>query len=1683
MDGTRDLTSSDSDYPPARYEDVKSDRRNAGNRPRAPANFAGKIAISNPVIAATHDVHNPLSRIPTVDLATAAENDRRQRAADLRRVAEMQRTASLQRPSRAPAAIAPPLPSIPAEAPGDMAFAGWQAGGPYTGPAGNDLARTDSEKSNQSAMLSVQGNALSSSTQLSPGADALRRRSPRQSQPNPTAAPFEIVQPGESVRIPIPRAPERAASSASSKSRAMTSTTLQRRPTNGLPANPRTPGMRNVMKHARSQTEQAVMLVNNFTYNDPEAVAGALKRSNTEGKKPFDPRTSVVHRPRPIPRKSDKDRQVFPAEVSPASGAHRRTKSSGSVITRKKSILKSRPGSPTQLPPLPPPPKSAGAPSRPLPNNTRSMTFDEKMELFYAPPISAIPSIPTMNAGSDVDNVRARSIVESESSVRTTSVLEVPHEPQLPIAQDKEEEDTLPPMPVVSRWSDDPSQSDNEPRHSQAVPNRQSNMTSVRDEDAMTNWGSVHSPVAAVNVSQARQNARSTYIQKDRNLAEKPIAEEAVPVMLEALPAATNPPQAGPEEVIEASESSTQKRHSPRQFHHRVGDECPTFSGRTKAQSRKMPPPAPLLLNVKDNNKAIVVQSTEHSPDSPEAVYQMIQDQLRTLEELNEEYDDSEVQRLALLENLEREMAGQENKWQSMQGNIQRDSMSTVKTTPRGTSRPASTVVAPTQDSSQKFNTPDGIAARRASRRSIGSVLSRDSRGPELLMKRNNQSILAVSKASLGSPTPPETDESDFEVEEEPVLATTNPVTPEAVQVHALWQPMMLNGATYNSGLWRASLVIPKNFPGNYELPGMDLRPKQRKTAEPLTIESSQLWQRRMWTSELNETSGLWQKQVPIERQQAQKSANRPLTIRPPRKNKRVTALPDILESPEPLDRRGTLGIFRFPWGEKSESATVQQRASQFMAMPGTMTTGAPTINAILMARASQIPSATAEEGSSYFDEFDEESGDNFDDFSDGEGDEFDETTLWEIADLLQTEGVLSDSMLTPPPCPQPCPSSERVDSFILDGSLGIPSDDECEGEDEAEEENETDEQSLVEFEMISEENVSVENSPVVFFKPTPVRSHLWAPICPAILEATPSFGITQPTEEIWAAYVAEASSATFSRSRKEGGEVLPIQSTTLWTPSAQNVYVSFSTGLWAKLSAFTGAQSTAIETVSKTSLLWNEPSLPPSSPMDGLFNTASRRSNYRRTSAEPAALNMTRAPRFLREPLPQLAATSLWSAPETEAATSESSLLHPSMRRASPSGSATSKLLWSQPAAAPKQVSDGLFSTEFKRLDYRRTSQPPAALSMTRKPSIRREPVPELASPAMWTVQTVSKPAPAPGKPSLWTKTVPTVSTAPSLFKIDPTRKVYRTTTAEPAALHMEKKPRKLQGPLLEVESNSLWNINNRLSVEVDWLSISSIRPSSPSMASASSDSSASSPVSDAFSFKTSVTKASSVATGSIVGAWSAKSRYSAVPEVPVLPMAFVNKNLNMVQPPKPAPNPAKRPIRRASAAVWDMELYAAIIASGIQQRKLTRKTASPWEWSAALNAAIAASYPPKPVVPVATAPVATAPAVPAAPTPLLWTKPATLSAEAPKALWTASPATRSGADVASVAEPVAELRQQRTRKSSETTDFEISPDFRSQRMWQRSDATPSKGLRSRARDWLDDTTKRRFSRLELRY
>ncbi|RYP09403.1 hypothetical protein DL765_008466 [Monosporascus sp. GIB2] len=1718
--GARNFSSSDTtDYPPSRYEDIKKLGGTAISGPINPASglpvvrgLGGPVArpqISRPILVSTKDSQNPLSRIPTVDLVTAARNEKRRREAG--------------QGGSYPVAVGSwPLPPDQSAEEDTAKDTKWKDAIP-TSSASSEMPRSDSQKTTQSTeMLSVKGNALSSSTQLSPGADAIRRRSPQHPLPGPTTNTFQAIRPGESIRIPIPR------------------------------------------HITGSQTN------------------------------------SIVHRPRPIPRTSDKDRQVFPAEIS-----HRRTKSSGSILN-KKSVLKSIAGSPTQLPPLPPPPKSAGHIFRPHPNNTRSMTFEEKMDFFYAPPLSAfsaattsnrassVPAMPPVlnafietklppsNAMVEVDSRQRGSIMTNDSSVRTANVLnfnevdgEMRRNTLLPTAEghrdtaDDSEKPGLPGIPDDRRRSNGRSQVDMKRKSSPVLPNRISGSSAIteesRDGDCATAWGSLHSAVAPVHLQQARRCARSTYIQLDARETEPSGQQvdpsrndgpgEVVTVMLDsALHAETR-------KTFDAENRRSQmlaasKLHSLPPFHRRVGDECPTFSRRNRTRSRKMPPPAPLLLNGKGGKKAIIIQSTEPSPlDSAEDASKMIEQQLQKLEQANKESVRNEREQMTLLRTLELEMGQQENKWQALQLNIKRDSVSTVETSPARNSQPTSTVDTSSQGYPQRFLLPER-ASRRSFLNSSSTILSRDgdvvvtpssrsSRNnrasipqtrlaeaqienmastPELVLKHNNLNVLAVSKFSLGSPSPPDTDESefDFEVERDDAPRDLSPRSFKTASASGLWEPKLLATATGSSGLWNAPAAPSPKTREHYELPALSVRVKARKNLEPLAVESSVMWQKNTGHKEDKPISGLWQQRILIEPQQPRKTASRSLATRPPRRSKRITLLPDILESPQPLDERGTLGIFQFPSGEKSEHGTILPRPTQiFMAMPGTMTTGGPTISAILEARSRRIEN---EENSlsTFFDDSNEDSGDNFDELTGREstGDEFDETTLWEIANLLRTRQVPTRNSLPPL---SPCPSSEYGDS-VLDGYEDMLSDDEYDDDYDAE--------SVVEFEMVCGRDTTTGQPTAMFFKPAPVQPLLWND--DTVCKDTTHFGLPQPDNEVWNAYVAKASYDAHPRSRTE--EILPIESNKLWMPSAKDVTVVYPTGLWASTRATSAAPS---QSPAKASLLWSKASQPPQSPLKGLFHVASRRSDYRRTSMEPAALYMTRAPRAILEPLQQLTTTGLWNTQENNVAAFSHRTVHrlweksavipmqqseglfdirfkrvdyrktsqipaalsmmrkPSIRReplaeltssnlwtvqppskplSTSSGAslwttrARSELLWEKSAVVPMQQSEGLFDIRFKRIDYRRTSQSPAALSMSRKPSMRRESLVELTSRNLWAAQPSRKPLSTCSRPSLWTKTVAVTPEAPSLFRIDPERKVYRTTTAEPAALQMVRRPRQLQVPLHELESNSLWDNAGRVKAELDWLSISSTRPRSPSICSVSSDSAPSSPLSDAFSIKTNMTRASSVAESTMSGANSLGRRHKktftgdAVPEVPELPEQFAVKNLDEVSPEKPV----RLPLRKLCLpnvvypADWDAALREAVAAS--RPKRLARIPATPQEWSAALDSAILASYPRT-----------------TAGQRSLWVKPTLSPAVVPEGMWAAAIATgRSGVD-ASLSSAEVGTEPYRSRRTNQST--EASPDFGAQRLWRRGDHSPLIGSGSPARNWLEDTTKRRFTRLQLRY
>ncbi|KAI0379026.1 hypothetical protein F5Y04DRAFT_260949 [Hypomontagnella monticulosa] len=1788
---TRDLSSSDStDYPPSRYEDVKGVNTTAmaayvaqndgampvsqmsGNAKKlAKANVwgkatGGKLVISNPVLVEQEGMGNPLGRIPTIDLATAALNERERRE----KLAQRGSTLIAQRPAPQPPQVFGQDGLLAKEislkrkdvAPSSFA----------------DLERSVSTKTSKTtAGLSVEANASSTMSELSPGTEKIRRRSPHYPPAPPLPTTFQPIRPGEPIRIPIPRPrtpPE------SPKEPEPVKTPLQRRPTTGLPSNPRAQAMKPVAKETTNQRHETVMFVNNIVYDDPTIVNNIVQGASKTPTMALDSAESVVNRPRPIPRKGDKDRQVFPAELSPSQG-HKRSKSGGSITSRK-SILQSTPGSPTQLPPLPPPPMSVGNPSRPLPNDTKSMTFDEKMDFLYAAPSSApsattakrdslVPEVPPLPATyietqgievsapaePDVNSEKRLSKTTDGGSIRTTSILGIEDIPQRfthKASDSRNAADELGQswLPGISAGNERKSRSSRgntklNRKSSPVIPvGSHFSMTTTksdnkgRDDDATSVWGSVHSPVAAVDIQQSRFNARSTYIQNNLRGFEKQ-----------------------PEQSIPTNVSNEAPIVNLGGFHRRVGEECPSFSTRkTHGRLRKMPPPAPLILN--GNKRAIIVQAAEPSPlESPEAAYQMIQDQLRRFEQPARESIESQGQRLALLENLELEMGQLENKWQSSQNRLSRDSMSSIQTsTSRGSrppsiaerraSRRASMRSRVSQSKGESTGTPSSQSSGPSSENTRASVwqarlaeaqMEYTKSTPDLIMKLNNLNFLCVSKAALGSPSPPDTDESEYENEVTKNAQATLVSEVSRPVVHELWKPLSPVRYSAGSGLWVAVVRRTQTISQVHELPSLSVRPALRKTHAPLMIESSRLWQKPAAINASGAANGLWRKYVPSQSSESGRASARPVTVRPPRRNKRVTLLPDILENPEPLpNKRGTLGLFQFPWGEKSENASVQpqpQPSRPFMAMPGTMTTGGPIMSASLDARSRQLE---AEEfTTSFFDDYEaEEDGDNFDDYldSDGEADDFDESTLWEIASLLKSENVPSKYSLLPPPQQSPASigspaSADNVTDMLLD--------------------------DYREDAMVSEEPIPMDSSNVSISKSVPAQSLLWSAE-PEVLEVH-NVSLPQPDIATWKSYITEPTDKARSSPRIE--DMAPLQSNKLWelstedgklissgllwntTKSTQNtsikplktgktVSTTTSASLWVQ-PAVTGSselsglfdashpradyrrtskepaalsverKARAIEmplekltskalwpgnAVTGVQLMWEKPIIVDMPERDGLFDSKESRSDYRRTTMEPAAISMKKAPRAANEPLARLATSSLWYKEITVSQPIHGAHLFVSKKTtAVPETRAT--LLWKEPKTIPEPEHKGLFDATAMRNDYRRTSKTPAAIMMPTKPRTGKEPLPSITTTSLWTGEqeiAISTPEPlavvkeTPSMPSvnllweepilavsnsddnglfdvtvvrtdyrrtsklpvaismtrkprkaaealttlksknLWRKqsklgyvsasktaslwNTPTVSRAkPSLFQRDPSRKVYRTTSAEPAALEIVRKARLVEEPLPRIESTRLWTSNHTTAVELDWITISSVRPRSPSVSSISTASSRpSSPMSDSSSVKTGTTKASSAkSTGSFFKGWFGRKRNGSeasqasedsvqemapqVPAIPEMPEEFVVKNLDEIPRKKPAHTPLRqlyRPsiayradwedaLREAIVASypgtmtalrasypqdWEMELQAAIEASHMSP-KITRKPASPRDWSAALHAAIIASYP----------------------------------------------------------------------------------------------------------------------------
>ncbi|KAI0443471.1 hypothetical protein F4803DRAFT_310791 [Xylaria telfairii] len=1800
--------------------------KNTSGRMKAvskPKTKPGKLAISNPILKEDENMQNPLKKIPTIDLAKAASNDR------LRREKYAQRIPSLvaQRP-----APRPPSPRTALDR-------------RTTEPQmTRELGRSESTKTSQtSSGLSVEGNASSTATQLSPGADVIRRRSPRQPEPTPLAAPFKLIRPGEPIRIPIPRPVERDQDLPPTKPEPV-KTPLQRRPTTGLPSNPRAQTLKSLTKEAGNQKTQTVMFVNNIVYDNPDAIGDIIQGA---GKVPQPPDSgdSVVNRPRPIPRKGDKDRQVFPAEISP-NHQHRRTKSGGSIVSRK-SILQSVPGSPTGLPSLPPmPPVTRGAP-----NSAKSMTVEEKMNLLYSAPLTApstteintkqrspipdIPPLPVVFQGSwksptdglsdsESNNDMRASKGSKRTTARTSSLLGITVDSQSrsqsnelagsfnnhnPV--DELGNSWIPGIQSTAQAEGLTASGEVKRRSSPVLPTgRQLSMSTTQsearyvDEETTTNWGSVYSPVAPV----ARQNARSTYIRKgSRNV---PSSEEVPIVMFdESLNGlVSNGPLLDSEHGKYPLRNSDRPRNLSGQFHHRLGDDCPTFSARKdNPRPRKMPPPTPLLLNASVNKRTVVEHSAVPSPiETPRAAYEVIQAQLRKFEQLDRDAVESPARRLVLLADLEQEMGELESEWKSNHEHLGRDSMSSVRTSVRN-SRRTSIVPGLSKLSSQRSSVGSAIAERRALRRarmqSGGGEETLDPSSQDISQNsentqgaswetrwveppaHGNPNLMSIPKPSLGSSSPPETDEShSYDESEETHRTTILDDNQPAVPVHALWSQRVSDQEADKSWLWKPETNVPEKPNQFCELPGPSIRPTTRRQFGQLRIESSNLWRNESKSIPMEPYEGLWNN-APSQHPESAKASRRPATIRPPRRNKRVTLLPDIIENPEPLpDKRGTLGIFQFPWGEKSEHATLDYRPSQApMAMPGTMATGRSVVYPMIDSQIAQ--SEDNEYSSSFFDEYDEE-GDHFSDFSGSGDDDFDETTLWEIASLLQTNQIPSKDSLIFMPSEVPSPADTSVlTEYVTD----IPSDDEHGNGVVVEAST-----PFRDTEVIDETNMAHDV----------IQPLLWT------LERTSQdlrFGLPQHETLNWNENFGEVVRGIRSRPLTEDLE--HIQSTRLWSPPVNETGISKASflweapkstiephempnyiqpmqtknetpGLWLQSRVVTSPfpfalpepedqvwqklisqasvvsrsrsrlydslpsiNSSTLWSLSKATgpaMLWTQPALFPMLDDNSLFNPKASRVDYRTTSKTPAALSLTRRVfRRNNSALESLISTTLWSSKDPTSIKTSTGLWTPNSNipqipMLKPIGKAATAGrpltgLWKQPIEAQTSTPLGLFDAKKIRHDFRRTSEPPVGLFCSATPRFIRENALVLTSQNLWAPQLLQTTVLKDGEISfLWQRKLPASSRAPTLFKLDARRSNYRTTSADPAALVIVRRPRTIKTPLQplqSLQSTQLWANDQAARRELDWIAMCTLNstdllpPSSSSASSSSLPSSADATLVKPSTITVSATTTPSKGKGGFFSSFFGKKtdKSSAVidvpevrptttnstPDLPVLPQeVVVVRDLDSTPHAKPAHTALRHRHQHTIAynANWGAALAEAITASypgtpspedsepldfDVTRRhpvffghlKTSAETVHP-----ALTGYNVSSTPTEPQMQhedSSTAPLASSN------TSYLWTEPAESKATLGNGLWTISSETNPSSGLPShqtQSNNHASYYPMRRNSNGSRSVPESIISARKQGLWKRSSGGGRRHSSLR-KNWLEDCVNKGFPRIELRY
>ncbi|UNI18231.1 hypothetical protein JDV02_004511 [Purpureocillium takamizusanense] len=954
---------------------------------------------------------------------------------------------------------------------------------------------------------------------------------------------------------------------------------VQLRTTNGIPSNPRAGANKTPIREIDTAKDQTVMVANGAQDDVGGPTRGAMDRALSDILKrrpvaddtsPTSNAASIVHRPRPIPRSRYSPSSRGSARLnhspmpllsysSPETATY--PLSAGLLGSEKDQDIASQPSS-----------------EQPSSDDTRaqrrrSSSFPgvggSKFKLFPASATGSIPPTPTNSTvkrpvvppipSSYSNDYKASEVRSRRSTFKAVSKFSIDT-----VVSPQEEQQSAPYGPLAGY------------RSSGEGTNRRSSMVLPSEtQEFPTSPNSAHSGLEGSTANRTiapTVSARHLESEAAVTLSNPPAWPGDGPQRtMDGLLPADDDDDDGHETVTFMLDRSAMPQNERNQgvgqgdrntasWHRRVGDHCPTFSNRkSTSQTRIVTPPPPLLLGQP-------MRPRRHpAPDpvqleSPQEALDQIQQQLRMLEEIDGQSDTYDQQRLSLLANLEQEMGMQESRWQQMHNDLTRISLSTAissPSTPGTNSRSLSLDVSPIvrvveSDSPALRTLGPGEAVED------GHLFSPEFAATAIANQVHiTRPGFPPQAVPLAQPRPglPDVDAKSPSVKDG---TDSRPVSAHSQHSN------VLNDENNEDGMVKNAVL--EQYPGfvmcdsvsasdstEVKTPKQPLGPgspaplvrTQTEPERPVTRRSFSESQSLEGSRGENISSGSVDGSAlspgfvlspPGSLRRPQQKATRPRTMRPPRRPKRISTLPDIVENPQPLrGKRDTLGLFQFPWGERSDVATIPLT---FSMRPGTAPAAAmPRTGPLYPTLESQIRTLESQRyPASFFEDYDEkDEGDG--DSVDSSDDDFDEATLWEIASLLKSDNIPSRESLFPGQEEERLASASIVEDY-LDGDAFL-------------------DEAASDVEPTTAPLVRETTSPTL-----PGSSKLWVDRRDSDPEAKTHRGLPQPNLTAWEGYMAAAGDGRVA-SRKTGLPSIDNEVGSTTQSNAANAASSSSSGLW----------------------------------------------------------------------------------------------------------------------------------------------------------------------------------------------------------------------------------------------------------------------------------------------------------------------------------------------------------------------------------------------------------------------------------------------------------------------------------------------------------------------------------------